>query len=84
MKLVGWAVVLLFVVGVAKGTIDVDLSSGGNAAVEIVGSLLAGIRDTTIMLIPNIIEVVKGMIDQVPDSASVSSAPLTLGDAQGA
>lgn len=29
MKLIGWAVVVLVVIGIAKGTIDVDLSSGG-------------------------------------------------------
>ncbi|WP_137726322.1 hypothetical protein [Prescottella subtropica] len=74
MKLIGWAVVALVVIGIAKGTIDVDLSSGGNAASEIVASLLSGIRDTTVMLIPNIIDGVKGMLDKVPDAESAVTA----------
>ncbi|WP_420879104.1 hypothetical protein [Rhodococcus sp. (in: high G+C Gram-positive bacteria)] len=78
MKLIGWAVVVLVVIGIAKGTIDVDLSSGGNTASEIVASLLAGIRDTTVMLIPNIIDGVKGMLDKIPD-AETSSAAVSLG-----
>ncbi|APE12523.1 hypothetical protein MX572_25910 (plasmid) [Rhodococcus pyridinivorans] len=69
MKLLGWGLVVLLVIGVTKGTFNVDLSSGGNAVAEIVGSVLAGIRDTTIMLIPNIIEGIKTMVDQVPDAA---------------
>jgi hypothetical protein len=68
-KLLGWGLVVLLVIGVTKGTFNVDLSSGGNAVAEIVGSVLAGIRDTTIMLIPNIIEGIKTMVDQVPDAA---------------
>ncbi|MCF8786273.1 hypothetical protein [Rhodococcus ruber] len=69
MKLLGWGLAVLLVIGVTKGTFNVDLSSGGNAVAEIVGSVLAGIRDTTIMLIPNIIEGIKTMVDQVPDAA---------------
>ncbi|WP_418345904.1 hypothetical protein [Rhodococcus pyridinivorans] len=69
MKLLGWGLAALLVIGVTKGTFNVDLSSGGNAVAEIVGSVLAGIRDTTIMLIPNIIEGIKTMVDQVPDAA---------------
>lgn len=66
MKLIGYAVAILVVIGIVKGTID--LGDGSQSVADIAGSILGGIRDTTVMLIPKLISWVTSLVDQIPDA----------------
>lgn len=68
MKIVGIVLGALIVIGLIKGSGSIDFAEGQNAVVEIASSLLGGIRDMTLYLIPTLIDQAKNLIDQIPSA----------------
>ncbi|MDN5759034.1 MAG: hypothetical protein L0H59_10950 [Tomitella sp.] len=68
MKIIGYAIGALIVIGLFKGAGSIDFGEGKNAVIEIAGSLLSGVRDMTVYLIPTIVEQAKNLIDQIPSA----------------
>lgn len=72
MKLVLLVVVALVLSGAFKGAVGVDLQDEGNAVGQVLVSVMRGIADTTVYLIPTLLDWVGTILDQV--SSAVQGA----------
>lgn len=78
MKVIGWVVGALVVWGVLQGASEVDLSEGQDTLVDAAGKIVQGAADTTVMLLPRIIDGVGDLVDKIPDNGNYT--PPTIGE----
>lgn len=69
MKLVVLVVLALVLSGAFKGAAGVDLNDEGNAVGQVLVSVMRGIADTTVFLIPTVLEWVGAFLEQFSSAA---------------
>jgi hypothetical protein len=70
-KKLGYVFGALVVVGAFKGGADVNLDEGGSAVLQIAVSVLRGIADMTVLLIPKVLALAKEGLDGLFGANSV-------------
>lgn len=73
-RIILWALVAWVAIGVVKGSIDLG-SADVDSIVDALLTVFNGIADVTIKLIPKGIDLVTGVIDQIPDNGGQNAVP---------
>lgn len=78
MKWIAGIIGALVLWGFLQGASEVDLGQGKDTAVEAAGKVVSGVADTTVKLLPRLIDGAAELVDKIPDNGDYE--PPTIGE----